>query len=65
MSKPTGTMVLLNNDPYGVSNEFDLPARVVDTLSVQFSAMYQDGTSTMTYLFYKDEGATWINGDRA
>lgn len=55
MAEPTeGKVVLLEYDP-------PKPAVVQDLLSVQFTATYDDGTDTLTYLFYADEGDTWMN----
>lgn len=39
------------------------PAQVMEMLSVQFTAQYMDGTNTITYRFYKDEGDTWEKTD--
>lgn len=59
MSKPEERQVIeVNLDPYGV--EFaPKKAKVIDLLSVQFTALWLDGTHTLSYLFYADEGATW------
>ena len=45
--------------------EFDPPksATVIDLLSVQFTAEWDDGTYTLSYLFYSDEGITWRDKD--
>ena len=34
-------------------------AKVIDLLSVQFTAEWQDGTHTLTYQFYQEAGSTW------
>lgn len=60
MSKPKGNRVLINCDPYGIENLFAIKAEVKDLLSVQFTAEWDD-TGTLSYLFYHDEGSTWIN----
>jgi hypothetical protein len=41
--------------------EFDPPkeAEVEDLLSVQFTAIYLDGTDTLTYRLYADHDITW------
>ena len=63
MSKPeVGQIVEINLDPYGI--EFaPVKAKVIDLLSVQFTAEWQNGTHTLSYLFYADEGATWRKVD--
>lgn len=59
-----GSLIEVNLDPYGI--EFaPKRAKVIDQLSVQFTAEWQDGTRTLSYLFYNDVGATWrpLKGD--
>ena len=62
--RPTeGEIIEVNVDPTGV--EFQpKKAKVIDLLSVQFTAEWQDGTHTLTYQFYQEAGATWrkLNG---
>ncbi len=62
MSKPKGKKVEVNLDPYGI--EFaPKVAEVVDLLSVQFTCKWTDGTDTLSFCFYADEGTTWRNVD--
>ena len=55
----TGDLIELNADPSGV--EFQpIEARVIDLLSVQFTAAYTEGDKErVTFKFYADEGAEW------
>ena len=57
-----GQMVEVNADPEGI--EFvPVKAKVQAALSVQFTCLLMDGTDTMSFLFYNDEGATWRMAD--
>jgi hypothetical protein len=63
MSKPEeGQVVEINADPTGIAF-VPIKAKVAAVLSVQFTAHYMDGTDTLTYQFYNDEGGTWRHTD--
>ena len=60
MAQPNGTRVRLLKNIAG--EECDpVVAHVESLLSVQFTARYDDGTDTLTFRFYSDEGDTWEN----
>ena len=53
-----GEIIEINLDPTGV--EFQpVRAKVAALLSVQFTALWLDGTDTMSFLFYAEAGSTW------
>lgn len=60
MGTPKGKYVWINSDPYGIEPQWKIKARVLDELSVQFTAEWVD-TGTLSYLFYNDEGESWKN----
>lgn len=53
-----GQVVEVNIDPTGIDFA-PKDAKVAALLSVQFTAHWMDGTDTMSFLFYNDEGSTW------
>ena len=54
---PLPNQVVRLKCPFGDSA--DVLGRVVDRLSTQFTAVYMDGTDTLTFRFYKDKGVSW------
>ena len=58
-----GEIIEVNLDPTGV--EFQpVRAKVEALLAVQFTALWMDGTNTLSFLFYAEAGSTWrkVNG---
>lgn len=63
MSKPVEGQVIEVNLAVGEKDFAPKEAKVIDLLSVQFTALWMDGTNTLSYLFYMDEGMTWRKVD--